>query len=522
VNSPTPFYFEDDLLFVNKPYGISTHAVDKNKPGLAEILEKELSIEKIYVVHRLDKTTSGAMIFATTPQAAATVFTQFKEHLARKKYFFLTRSLCSTDEFWVTSNIRPSGKNFVSDGTQISTEEPDPVSESLALTHFQRVKGNAYCQLWQAHPRTGKPHQVRIHAAQAGIPILGDSQYGGATYPQICLHSAGLKLLQHHWECQSPPFFERLGLVRDTQLCSWLRAIDNRQRVLGFLQKPKQAFRLMHFEDPDLAVDLYGDCVWFYWYRQAPPNTQDLERCEFLASFLGRKKYTVQQMLNRGRSPQDATSWGSLPASSRWLVEENEMFFWISNQFGQSPGLFLDQRKNRFWVRASAKNKKVLNLFAYTCGFSVAAALGGAQKVESVDVSANFLEWGKTNFSANLLPLSQHHFVKMDCRDFLNFARKKNYEYDLIICDPPSFGRSSFGVFRLEKDFLHLLKDCWSLLISGGQLLFCYNLETLAPEVVLSKIRDSLSPKRISLREPDWDYRLGDSSKGMRSFLIEK
>ena len=125
-----------------------------------------------------------------------------------------------------------------------------------------------------------------------------------------------------------------------------------------------------------------------------------------------------------------------------WVGSEHGLKFVFKSNQGWSPGLFLDQRANRNWVHQNSAGKTVLNLFCYTGGFSVAAAKGGAERVESVDTSAATLNWSKENFAANDIDVSQHGFFKSDAREFLKIAKKKERQFDTIICDPPSFARS--------------------------------------------------------------------------------
>ncbi|MBU6414288.1 MAG: class I SAM-dependent methyltransferase [Planctomycetes bacterium] len=118
---------------------------------------------------------------------------------------------------------------------------------------------------------------------------------------------------------------------------------------------------------------------------------------------------------------------------------------------GLSTGIFLDQRENRKWVQEGVKARvqrgaapKVLNTFAYTCAFSVAAARAGALTT-SVDVSARYLEWGKRNFALNGIHAEgvAHRFARMDTFEFLEYAARKGLRYDLVILDPPSFSAGS-------------------------------------------------------------------------------
>lgn len=134
-------------------------------------------------------------------------------------------------------------------------------------------------------------------------------------------------------------------------------------------------------------------------------------------------------------------AWGRLPPREI-VIEENGMRL-RSNLFeGQKTGLFLDHRDNRRFIRDLASDKEVLNLFAYTGGFSVQAALGGARHVTSVDVSAAALGAARDNFELNGFDPDAHEFVDQDVFEYLEHANSRARRFDLVICDPPSFARS--------------------------------------------------------------------------------
>lgn len=126
---------------------------------------------------------------------------------------------------------------------------------------------------------------------------------------------------------------------------------------------------------------------------------------------------------------------------------------------GLSTGLFLDQRNNRKfladWIaKRNSKNRatdpsnttdqplSILNTFAYTCAFSIAAATAGALTT-SVDISPRYLDWGKRNFALNNIDPAQHRFARMDTFEFFDYAQRKNLSYDFIVLDPPSFAAAN-------------------------------------------------------------------------------
>ncbi len=161
---------------------------------------------------------------------------------------------------------------------------------------------------------------------------------------------------------------------------------------------------------------------------------------------------------------------------------------------GLSTGLFLDQRENRGWVaqwcghwaKSVGKPARVLNTFAYTCAFSIAAAKGGAITM-SVDVSPRYLEWGKRNFAHNGMEKGvasgDHRFSRMDTFEFFNYARRKQLQFDLIILDPPSFaaGSKKKGIppWSAVEDFARLVREAAGLLAPRGAMLASTNTQEL-------------------------------------------
>ena len=122
----------------------------------------------------------------------------------------------------------------------------------------------------------------------------------------------------------------------------------------------------------------------------------------------------------------------------------------------------------------------MLNLFAYTCGFSVSAAAGGARTV-SVDLSRPALDWGRRNFEANGLDPTGHEFIAGEAAEWLRRFRKKGRKFDTIILDPPTFSRDKRGkVFRVERDFGTLVGAALSLLRDGGAVLCTTNQRSLS------------------------------------------
>ena len=168
---------------------------------------------------------------------------------------------------------------------------------------------------------------------------------------------------------------------------------------------------------------------------------------------------------------------GSLREELAFVVHEQDMKFEVNLHGHQDTGLFLDHRLTRAWVRAQASGAEVLNLFCYTGSFSVAAALGGAERVTSLDLSHTYLDWAGRNFLLNQIPHRPHLFVQADVLQWLPQALDAQQRYDLIICDPPTFSNSKRmkQTFDLQKLHLPLVRALQGLLRPGGQLVFSCN-----------------------------------------------
>lgn len=164
---------------------------------------------------------------------------------------------------------------------------------------------------------------------------------------------------------------------------------------------------------------------------------------------------------------------GQLDASRSFLVAERELNFEVNLHGHQDSGLFLDHRLTRQRVQQLASGLRVLNLFCYTASFSVAAALGGARRVTSVDLSRTYLEWGQRNFQHNRLDPQAYDWVQADVLTWL----QRPGEYDLILCDPPTFSNSKRmrGVFDVQRDHVALVERLLQLLAPDGQLFFSCN-----------------------------------------------
>jgi len=167
-------------------------------------------------------------------------------------------------------------------------------------------------------------------------------------------------------------------------------------------------------------------------------------------------------------------------------VVENSLKYQITLGRAQNTGLFLDMKNGRQWVQQHAQDKRVLNLFSYTCGFSTAAIAGGAESVFNIDMSRVSLTQGRENHRLNQHDTSK---VKFDAIDiFKSFGRiKKHGPYDLLICDPPSFQKGSVDI---ERDYKKIIKRLPDFMSSDGLVMLCLNSPDLGTDFLKQTVAD--------------------------------
>jgi 23S rRNA (cytosine1962-C5)-methyltransferase len=170
-------------------------------------------------------------------------------------------------------------------------------------------------------------------------------------------------------------------------------------------------------------------------------------------------------------------------------VRENGLTFLVSLEKGLNTGLFLDQRRNRRDLMTRTKGKRVMNLFAYTGAFSVAAAAAGASLVTSVDASPSYTEWAKANFAANRLNPKRHEFLVGDCLKVLTDLTREKKMYDIILMDPPSFSTTAKSRFTTRGGTSDIVAASLPLLADGGLLITSSNHQKVDVADYLKELR---------------------------------
>lgn len=209
---PEAILYEDDqLIAVNKPAGINTQRTPYQLKGtleywVSEYFRQHGINEPARVVHRLDRGTSGVMLFPKQKRAAAWLSLRFHDSEMEKRYLALVTGTLLQDE-WVVSE--PIGK--------IASARYGIVSGGKsAETAFRRISTTGTYTLVEATPRTGRTHQIRVHLASCGLPIVGDSTYGGEPARRMMLHCATLSFKNHDDDplTISAPFDEQFSAAQ--------------------------------------------------------------------------------------------------------------------------------------------------------------------------------------------------------------------------------------------------------------------------------------------------------------------
>jgi len=258
-----------------------------------------------------------------------------------------------------------------------------------------------------------------------------------------------------------------------------------------------------------LTVDWYPPVLHLITYR-ALSETYARKLADRLARHLEPRPTTVYLQRRDLRDGPNLLLQGEHPAEP--VARENGLLFRLDFRHGRNIGFFPDMAAGRRWVRERAAGRKVLNLFAYTCAFSVAALAGGAESVVNLDMSRNALTRGRENHRLNGIDLRRAGFLAHDL--FRSFGKLRRLgPFDLIIIDPPDTQGDSF---RPERDWPKLLLRLPELLAPGADVLACMAVPRLGRgflENVIAGHAPFLEPVE-ALRAGD-DFPEADPDKGL-------
>ena len=506
---------DGDIVVVDKPTGMPSQAAEPDRPDdVVSRLSAHLGGAYLGVHQRLDRDTSGLLVFARRRAANAGLAAQFEQRGVEKTYVACVTGWPATKDRVVLRDLLAPDK----DGRMRIVGARAPAGK-LAVTHVRVLGRRANRAMLELRLETGRTHQARVQLAHAGAPIAGDPLYGGTAAERMLLHASGLRF-EHptlgkavHFASRPPPEFDAWlargdigeGVYADDEALG--RALDRaleRRWVLGRsacvvgAAAPSQggrattAFRLVNEGGdalPRLAVDAYD--AWLVAQLYSDDSAHDpwtdaalrervlgrLASLGFDGIYLKVRPKQANVLVDTRRddlAPVHPVRGAAAPAELAILEEGIPLDVRLGD--GLSTGLFLDQRGNRRRVRDLAAGRSVANLFAYTCAFTVAAALGGAVRSVSVDVSAAALERGQANLEhAGVVDRGAHLFVATDAFAWLARAARRAERFDLVILDPPSYSTTKRGRFVADEDYAEIAASALAILANGGQLLACTN-----------------------------------------------
>ena len=300
------------------------------------------------------------------------------------------------------------------------------------------------------------------------------------------------------------------------------------QHLLAALNPaPEETRRLFHGRGrcwpglEQITVDWLQGVLLVTLFRQ--PEPAQLDELKRMLLTLGRAPAWQQSggqglLLQHRYLPDSPSEWLLGEAVDTWLVDEHGLRFKLDLGRNQNTGLFLDMRYGRQWVQANAGGKRVLNLFAYTCGFSVAAIAAGATQVVNLDMAKAALSRGRDNHRLNQQDLSRVSFLGHEL--FKSWSKVRKYgPYDLIIIDPPSFQKGSFA---LTQDYQKILRRLPELLTECGQVLACVNDPQIGADFLIEGMAEHAPSLRFVQRlDNPPEFADSDPQGGLKALVFE-
>lgn len=394
-------------------------------------------------------------------------------------------------------------------GTPSNLQVKEKSTRGLAVTYLPYEADSASVSLLPAYTELGQrfanlPDGFRgVIFTDAAAPINLTNLFYSKEY----------RLLNGEIECKLYTFDkleqkERTANLFSEDLANRIR--KNLRKLKPFIKRgDSNAYRVYDADIPEyaIAVDRYAD--WLHVQEYAPPKTIDeklakqrLEQALMtLPEVLGVAPDHIvlkQRKQQKGKQQYEKQA----RAEQSLIVTEHGVRLKVNLTDYLDTGLFLDHRPMRYWIQQHAKSKSVLNLFCYTGAVSAHAAAGGAGRVDSVDMSATYLDWAEDNFRLNglLLEPYKYRFIQANAVEWL---KKCSNRYDLIFLDPPTFSNSKRmeDVFDVQRDHAELIRNAMRVLNIGGTLVFSNNFRKFKLDPQIEAVYDVQDYRMQSLPE---------------------
>lgn len=249
---------------------------------------------------------------------------------------------------------------------------------------------------------------------------------------------------------------------------------------------------------PGLTLDRFGDRFQIQYFGDELLRERRAIVDAVVETFNPACVVVKERLSRSGKSLENApmeVAYGSREDAAGTVREGNAKFH-MDLLDTVNPGLFLDMRHVRLEVeerfRAMSNNVRFLNLFSYTCSFSVHARLGGAAIATNADISGKILDKGRENYALNGLDLRPGEFFRGNAVEYVRWAQKKGLKFDGIVLDPPSFARFKGFNFNVREHLVPLVADCASILNPGGFFMVSSNYSEFALDSFARDVLDAV------------------------------
>ncbi len=529
IEKLVPVLYEDDgLLAVAKPSGMDAATPEgRTSQGLSEMLaELRGRGESLHPANRLNRYESGVLLLGKNAAIAQTIRTALRDDEVTQEYTAVVLGRMSRPTLVINAEHGTSrGRKGVPKG---KPKRPTPPPKERApsgkrpttVTAIQRGSARTVIQCQTSVANT---HSLRAQLRAVRLRLLGDNLHDKSPRKHetssTCLHLSKIVFknpgtgTRTTVRCRPPASFNGLAKgARDVER-PLLAALIRRLPILT--AGNTDAYRLITGGKEDLkglVAERYRDIVTFQVGDNAALTDDALTTAaKWYMATLGVKAVYVKRFVKNRTGVSEETQRElhsshplvGTPVPPEIQIREYGIPFLIKPYEGFSVGLFLDQRENRRRIRALARGKDVLNLFAYTSGFSVAAAAGGATSTVSVDLAPKALEWGRANFALSHLDSSDHQFIKSDAFDYLKRAARQEKRFDIIILDPPSFAHARKGsrTFSISRDLPTLIAAATPLLRPDGMIMVSTNYRQLPIKGLRGLVKEGVGRRRIHKTE---------------------
>lgn len=255
------------------------------------------------------------------------------------------------------------------------------------------------------------------------------------------------------------------------------KSIASRQALID--SRHEGAFRLFNgFTEghPDLVLDIYARTFVLHNYADHPLENQSeiQEVTAYLQASLPWLQTGILKTRN-GATPEEKRGILIFGSVLDRKIKENGVWYAVNLGLNRDTSLYLDTRNLRKWLTENLRDKSVLNTFAYTGSFGVAALKGGASRVVQIDLNREFLNIARESYTLNGFPIQKGNFISRDFFEQVGNLKRTNTFFDCVIIDPPFFSSTPKGKVDQEKESARLINKVRPLINDGGYLIAINN-----------------------------------------------